>query len=45
MNSGVKIVDLRVCIVLYTDDIVLVSENEQSLCLIICKLVLQIANY
>ena len=31
MNLGIKMGDLHICILLYADDIVLVSENEQNL--------------
>ena len=31
MNLGTKMGDLHICILLYVDDIVLVSEHEQNL--------------
>ena len=31
MNLGIKMEDLHICILLYADDIVLVSEHEQNL--------------
>ena len=31
MNLGIIMVDIHICILLYADDIVLVSENEQNL--------------
>ena len=31
MNLGIKMGDLHICILLYADDIVLVSEHEQNL--------------